>query len=160
MCYSQKLPAPAADTWISQEVSRGLAEVGVSAVSDHRDEGLASIDLTPIIRGSRRLAMQAQSISRVDGGGCGGTLATRLVSLHLDKTRMIELVALRRTNATGAGSVNGNLQLPRLYVHLRTITTRAVALKRKSRGDRMRTTFQEIQEGDATGNASANLRAG
>jgi uncharacterized protein len=35
--------------------------------------------LAPIIRGSRRLAMQAQGISRVDGGGCGGTLATRLV---------------------------------------------------------------------------------
>jgi hypothetical protein len=33
--------------------------------------------LAPIIRGSRRLAMQAQRISRVDGGECSGTLATR-----------------------------------------------------------------------------------
>ena len=34
-------------------------------------------ELALIIRGSRRLAMQAQRISRVDGGGCCGTLATR-----------------------------------------------------------------------------------
>jgi|SRR5262249_52134247 len=33
--------------------------------------------LTPIIRGSWRLAMRAHCISRVDGGGCSGTLATR-----------------------------------------------------------------------------------
>jgi hypothetical protein len=33
--------------------------------------------LAPIIRGSRRLAVQARRISRVDGGGCCGTLATR-----------------------------------------------------------------------------------
>jgi hypothetical protein len=33
--------------------------------------------LAPIIRGSGRLAMQARYISRVDGGGCCGTLATR-----------------------------------------------------------------------------------
>ena len=34
--------------------------------------------LAPIIRGSWRLAMRAHYISRVDGGGCSGTLATRL----------------------------------------------------------------------------------
>jgi hypothetical protein len=34
--------------------------------------------LAPIIRGSWRLAMRAHDISRVDGGGCSGTLATRL----------------------------------------------------------------------------------
>src|SRR5262249_10486696 len=34
--------------------------------------------LAPIIRGSWRLAMRAHCISRVDGGGCSGTLATRL----------------------------------------------------------------------------------
>lgn len=33
--------------------------------------------LAAIIHGSRRLAMQAHRISRVDGGGCCGTLATR-----------------------------------------------------------------------------------
>ena len=33
--------------------------------------------LAPIIRGSRRLAVQARRIRRVDGGGCCGTLATR-----------------------------------------------------------------------------------
>src|SRR5262249_15512978 len=35
-------------------------------------------NLAPIIRGSWRLAMRAHDISRVDGGGCSGTLATRL----------------------------------------------------------------------------------
>ena len=35
------------------------------------------IQLTPIIRGSWRLAMRAHDISRVDGGRCSGTLATR-----------------------------------------------------------------------------------
>jgi len=34
-------------------------------------------ELAPIIRGNGRLAMQARYISRVDGGGCCGTLATR-----------------------------------------------------------------------------------
>ena len=37
----------------------------------------ALVYLAPIIRGSRRLAVQARRISRVDGGGCCGTLATR-----------------------------------------------------------------------------------
>ena len=39
------LPAPAAHTLISQEISRRLAEIGACAVSDGRDERLASIDL-------------------------------------------------------------------------------------------------------------------
>lgn len=33
--------------------------------------------LAPIIRESRRLAMRAHDINRVDGGGCSGTFATR-----------------------------------------------------------------------------------
>jgi hypothetical protein len=51
--------------------------------------------LIPIIRGSRRFAMQAQGISRVDDGGCCGTLPTRLVveaegesgTCHIDSRR-------------------------------------------------------------------------
>src|SRR5215510_11642616 len=34
-------------------------------------------ELAPIIRGSWRLAMRGHDISRVDGGRCSGTLATR-----------------------------------------------------------------------------------
>src|SRR6266446_3636259 len=43
-----------------------------------REAGSFSGALTPIIRGSWRLAMRAHDISRIDGGGCSGTLATRL----------------------------------------------------------------------------------
>ena len=69
------------------------------------------------------------------------------LSLHPDKTRLIEfgrLAAARPREARARQT--GNLQLPRLHLHLRQITRGQVPVKRKSRRDRVRAKLKEIKE--------------
>src|SRR5262245_47522010 len=61
---------------ISEENRFFCAKWGLRA--NTHEHLICMMDLAPIIRGSWRLAMRAHDISRVDGGGCSGTLATRL----------------------------------------------------------------------------------
>src|SRR5262249_39587112 len=61
---------------MSKKKARGVP--GLRVVSNKGERLGGPETLAPIIRGSWRLAMRAHDISRVDGGGCSGTLATRL----------------------------------------------------------------------------------
>jgi hypothetical protein len=64
--------------WFLENVYRLDDVAADDAICDQpNDKGIDAIYLAPIIRGSWRLAMRAHDISRVDGGGCPGTLATR-----------------------------------------------------------------------------------
>ncbi|WP_352609489.1 maturase [Mesorhizobium opportunistum] len=63
-----------------------------------------------------------------------------LLSLHPDKTRLIEFGRLAAASRKKCG-----LGKPETFVHLRKIASRALPASKKTRGDRMRAKLQDIK---------------
>ena len=68
------------------------------------------------------------------------------LSLHPEKTRLIEFGRFAAADARGGAWKTGDLQVPRLHLHLRKNAQGQIPGTRKTRRDRMRTKLPEIKE--------------